>query len=194
MADALRFAFAMTTDASGPNGLEALTAPAGGALQHWVGRLATGGAHPSGVQDPGAMRRMVLADLPAAAPTGFAATGNLWSWFGEQILPGDQSTPQGAAELLVNVMSIDAAHEEEFNDWYDTEHIARMKLVEGVLAARRFRALGGSTPTYAAFYHFAAAGMTRRPEWAKAAGTPWTARMQRFRTDNKRMLFTPAGG
>lgn len=189
-AGALRFAFAMTSDAPGPARVGALKAQGASNLQYWVGQMATGGAHPSGNQTPGAIRHMVTCDLPAEATAGFAPADDLATWFGEQILPGDLATPFGAGGLLVNLMAIDDAHEEEFNDWYNTEHVARMKLVDGVLAARRFRAIDGA-PRYAAFYHFTDPGVPRKPEWGQAAGTPWTARMQRYRSQNQRIAFTP---
>ena len=50
---------------------------------------------------------------------------------GEQILPGEQAAPSGAGGLLVNAMNVDPAHEAEFNEWYDHEHIPALAAVPG---------------------------------------------------------------
>src|SRR3546814_4450340 len=62
-------------------------------------------------------------DLDSAAKTDLAGAAGAWRWSGIQILPGDEPAPRNAGGLLVNWMNIDGAHEEEFNDWYDTEHV-----------------------------------------------------------------------
>lgn len=49
-------------------------------------------------------------------------------------------TPMG---LLVAGFNFSGVAEDEFNDWYDTEHVPRLAQVPGVLVARRFRASGG---------------------------------------------------
>src|SRR3546814_17738178 len=83
-------------------------------------------------------------------------------------------------------MNIDGAHEEEFNDWYDTEHVPRFRAVDGVLAARRFRA-STSQPSYAAFYHLRDLDVVTGAQWREAATTPWSARVLTFRHDNLRI-------
>jgi hypothetical protein len=72
----------------------------------------------------------------------------------EQILPRDQAAPSGAGGLLVNAMNVDLAHEAEFNEWYDHEHIPALAKVPGTLCARRFRDRTGSH-RYLALYHLA---------------------------------------
>jgi hypothetical protein len=96
---------------------------------------------------------------------------------GEQILPGNQSAPPDAGGLLVNAMSVDPAHEAEFNEWYDHEHIPALSAVPGTLSARRFRDSNG-THRYLALYHLASPDVVLTPAWKQAAGTPWTARMR----------------
>src|SRR5207237_5570108 len=59
---------------------------------------------------------------------------------GDQILPGDRLPPDDAGGFLLNAMNVEAAHEAEFNEWYNTEHIAALAAVPGVLCARRYRA------------------------------------------------------
>jgi hypothetical protein len=64
----------------------------------------------------------------------------LMRYEGEQILPGDQTAPKDAPALLLNAMSVAPEHENEFNEWYNTEHIPALTAVPGTLCARRYRA------------------------------------------------------
>ena len=53
--------------------------------------------------------------------------------------------------LLMAWTDVDPAHEDEFNRWYDEEHIGRLLAVPGFLSAGRYRALRGG-PRYLAMY------------------------------------------
>jgi hypothetical protein len=106
---------------------------------------------------------------------------------GEQILPGDQDAPSGAGGLLVNAMNVDPAHEAEFNEWYDHEHIPGLAAVPGCLSARRFRDSTGSH-RYLALYHLRAPEVTTTDAWKQAAGTPWTARLRPHFRDHLRIV------
>lgn len=154
--------------------------------QTWLGGRMPGG--PNAVRQ-GPLLHLLLADLPAFVEPDLPSSPATEIWFGYQLLPGTLPNPSDATGLLLNVMSIDEAHEEEFNDWYNNEHIERISKVPGVLAARRFRVIEGN-PDYAAVYHLASPTVPQSAAWAQAASTPWTVRMQRFRTNNRRYLFT----
>lgn len=106
---------------------------------------------------------------------------------GEQTLPGDQPSPEGAGGLLLNAMNVDPAHEAEFNEWYDQEHIPLLSKVPGVLAARRFRDPSGS-PRYVALYHLQTPDVTLSDAWKQAAGTPWTEKLRPHFRDHLRIL------
>jgi hypothetical protein len=106
---------------------------------------------------------------------------------GEQTLPGDQAAPSGAGGLLVNAMNVDPAHEAEFNEWYDHEHIPALAAVPGCLSARRFRDNTG-THRYLALYHLKSPEVTTTDAWKTAAGTPWTARLRPHFRDHLRIV------
>lgn len=53
--------------------------------------------------------------------------------------------------ILITSMNIDAAHEDEFNLWYDREHIAERVAIDGFMEARRYRAVDAN-PKYFATY------------------------------------------
>jgi hypothetical protein len=106
---------------------------------------------------------------------------------GTQTSPGDLVAPAGAGGLLVNAMNVDPAHEDEFNEWYDHEHIPALAKVPGTLCARRFRDDKG-THRYLALYHLASADVPLTEAWKKAAGTPWSGRLRPHFRDHVRIL------
>ena len=89
---------------------------------------------------------------------------------GEQVLPGDALPPDNAGGLLLNAMNVEPAHEAEFNEWYNTEHIPALAAVPGVLCARRFRATSANR-RYVALYHWCRPTCRRRRP-GKAPPTP----------------------
>ncbi len=112
-------------------------------------------------------------------------------WNLEQINPGDRLAPSGAGALLVVVMSIAAEVEEEFTEWYNTEHIPWLTSIAGVICGRRFRMR--EAQRYVAMYH-----MTQRdiyavtPSWHQADQTPWIKRLRRFQRDRLYFMYEPA--
>jgi antibiotic biosynthesis monooxygenase (ABM) superfamily enzyme len=90
---------------------------------------------------------------------------------------GATSGPHG--EWLMTVgLSVKPEAEEDFNQWYDTEHLPQLAAVAGVLGARRYRRSFGDSPQYLAIYEFSAPEIRTGPAWAAAAYTGWTRRMQ----------------
>ncbi len=53
--------------------------------------------------------------------------------------------------LLLMMTDIDPANEEDFNRWYEEEHLAERMAIPGFINARRFTALEGG-PKYLALY------------------------------------------
>ena len=81
--------------------------------------------------------------------------------------------------LLAVWMDIPAALEEDFNRWYDEEHLAERAGIPGFLNARRYRSLQG-TPTYIALYDTVDARVLQSETYLKVANnpTPWTQRVR----------------
>ena len=52
--------------------------------------------------------------------------------------------PLAGKGMLLTSMDIDAAHEDEFNRWYDREHLEERVAIDGFLEARRYAAHTGS--------------------------------------------------
>jgi hypothetical protein len=69
--------------------------------------------------------------------------------------------------------------EEEFNDWYDMEHVPERAGLPGFETARRFVCIEG-WPRYLALYDLAKVAALRTPEYLAVAGdssSPWTKRV-----------------
>jgi len=89
----------------------------------------------------------------------------------------------GKGFLLV-LMQPSPAFEEEFNAWYDTEHLPERSAVPGFETALRFVCISGH-PRYLALYDLANPQVLDSPEYLKVAfgnSSPWTLRvLQRVR-------------
>jgi hypothetical protein len=112
----------------------------------------------------------------------------LRGWEMEQINPGALNAPETAGGVILVSMTPDPEREEEFNDWYNTEHIPFFNRLPGVVTARRFRAITGS-PKYVALYHVETTDIYATREWMVINETPWILRMRRFQRDRTYFMF-----
>ena len=73
---------------------------------------------------------------------------------------------------------VDPKHDEEFNAWYNTEHLPDLLKLPGFLSAARYAAIKGG-PKYLAAYELASADALKSPEFQhyRAHPTPWSRRM-----------------
>ncbi len=129
-------------------------------------------------------RWLTIADRRQGAP----GTGPLRQWAMEQINPGAMPSPETAGGVILVSMTPDPAREEEFNDWYNLEHIPHFNRLPGVIAARRFRAIEGN-PKYVALYHVETTDIYATQGWMAANETPWILRMRRFQRDRTYFMF-----
>jgi hypothetical protein len=91
--------------------------------------------------------------------------------------------------FLLVFMHPPPAFEEEFNAWYDSEHIPERLSVPGVLTGLRYMHAAGGVPRYLAMYDLDHASVMQSPAYLRVAhenSSPWTrrvtarARVQRF--------------
>src|SRR3974377_2434755 len=81
--------------------------------------------------------------------------------------------------LLLASMEPPASLEEEFQDWYDTEHIPERAAIKGFLSARRFVCIEG-WPRYIALYDLAHIGILKETGYMAVSGdkfSPWSKRI-----------------
>jgi hypothetical protein len=102
------------------------------------------------------------------------------------------ASPKGAAGLLVNGMSAAPEGEEEFNRWYNEEHIPALSAVPGCILARRFVATNGCPQKYLALYHLDSPDVVKTQAWAKAVETPWTLKVRPYMRDRLRIVCRAA--
>ena len=85
----------------------------------------------------------------------------------------------GRKGLLLVLMEPPAPLEEEFNDWYDTEHFPQRRALPGFESASRWVCLSG-WPRWAAIYDMASVAALETPEYRTVSGansTPWSRRV-----------------
>lgn len=88
--------------------------------------------------------------------------------------------------------------EEEFNAWYNTEHLPAMKRVPGFLTARRFRAADAplpgragariSGPRYCALYDLESKDILRSEAFMREKDSPWSSWVRSWYTRRFRIL------
>jgi len=91
--------------------------------------------------------------------------------------------PLAGKGMLITSMDVDAADEQDFNIWYDREHLAERVAIDGFLEARRWIAEKAS-PKYFCTYSTAAFEDLSSPAYAKALAnqTEWSRKnIARFR-------------
>jgi hypothetical protein len=69
--------------------------------------------------------------------------------------------------LLYALMNPPADAEDEFNAWYDEEHVPDRLTVPGILNGRRYRAAEANGPRYLACYDLEDVSTLRRPEYLR---------------------------
>ena len=104
----------------------------------------------------------------------------------------EAAKPQEAPWALVVGIDIDEQFDDEFNEWYDTEHLPLLASVDGVARARRFSlhaeedvARPGCPPRYLAIFELEDPRIPQGADWHAQVSTPWCDRIFRFR----RLLF-----
>ena len=96
--------------------------------------------------------------------------------------------------MLLVWTGVEPAAEEDFNAWYDREHMAERLAVPGFLSARRYRAVTGDPPYFAA-YDTESAEVLFSPAYLERLNnpTPWTERVMAAFRDTVRSVCRIAG-
>ena len=82
---------------------------------------------------------------------------------------------------------------DEYNAWYDKEHLPRCANIPGVLRARRYSAMpctsGTAAPRYLTAYEMTGADVWESPAAQTARKTPWTEKMRSLFSNTRRALY-----
>ncbi len=133
-------------------------------------------------------RWLEIADHAPDQPPPAPERPPLLSWAAEQINPGSEPSPEAAGGVILVSMNPTPEREDEFNDWYNMEHIPHFNRLPGVITARRFRATEDN-PRYVALYHVENTDIYATPGWMAANETPWILRMRRYQRDRTYFMF-----
>lgn len=92
---------------------------------------------------------------------------------------GDAAKPAKHKGFLMVSMEPTPAYDEEFNDWYDMEHVPERTRIPGFESGRRFVCLSG-WPRYLSMYDLSEIGVLESDAYKKASWngfSAWTKRM-----------------
>jgi hypothetical protein len=97
---------------------------------------------------------------------------------------------RGSAPLFHYVVETDvsAVHEQDFNAWYNNEHLPGLVAVPGCIAAARYLNMSNS-PRYIAAYDLVSPDVLERPEWLAIRNTDWSSLVRPNFRNPKRTLF-----
>jgi hypothetical protein len=93
--------------------------------------------------------------------------------------------------LLLFITDIDPKNEDDFNRWYEEEHLAERMAIPGFVAARRFQAVEGS-PKYLAIYDLESPDVLQSAPYLHAVGagkSAWTKRMEKLFINGRRNTY-----
>src|SRR5438270_12173099 len=96
--------------------------------------------------------------------------------------------------LLLVMIAVDPAHEDELNRWYEEEHFPERATCPGFLSARRFIAVEGE-PRHLAIYDLENHDVLESPEYRKIYDppSPWTKRMRELFLNGTRNVYVAIG-
>ena len=83
---------------------------------------------------------------------------------------------KGRSIFLVYTDLVDSKYDEEFNAWYDTQHLPQLLERPGFLDAARYVAVKGG-PQYLAAYELETVDAVRTPQFLNRPIPPWDRRM-----------------
>ncbi|MEE8291442.1 MAG: DUF4286 family protein [Candidatus Tectomicrobia bacterium] len=87
--------------------------------------------------------------------------------------------PNAHTPFLLSVrLDIAPEVEDEFNQWYNEDHLPKLAAVPGVACARRYRSLSGNGTKYLALYELENDQVMNTEAWSKAVNTEWTLKMR----------------
>ncbi|MEQ1775272.1 MAG: hypothetical protein ABL891_15955 [Burkholderiales bacterium] len=82
---------------------------------------------------------------------------------------------------------------DEYNEWYDKEHLPRCVNIPGVLRARRYMSVactsGNAGPKYLTAYELSGPDVWESPAALAARKTPWTEKMRSLFSNTRRALY-----
>ncbi len=96
-----------------------------------------------------------------------------------------------APALLIFETSVKPENEQEFNQWYETEHLPERLACPGFISGRRFK-VEGEPGRYIAVYELTSAAVLESAEYKKLAQpSAWTQRITTMLFNSSRKVCVP---
>jgi hypothetical protein len=130
----------------------------------------------------------VAVHYPMRPPEGEVACSHFAIGRCKWAIQREDEMPKG---LLLMMTDIDPVDEEDFNRWYEEEHLDERMAIPGFINARRFTALEGG-PKYLALYDLESPDVLQSPAYRHVVGdgtSAWTRRMQKRFTNFRRNVY-----
>lgn len=105
---------------------------------------------------------------------------------------GHSAGKTGAWHYVVETDVLPAA-EDDFNDWYASEHLPGLAAVPGTIRAMRY-VCDDATPKYYAAYDLETRETFGSEPWLRVRGTEWSSRVRPNFINTKRTMFKKASG
>jgi hypothetical protein len=127
-------------------------------------------------------------EIPSQEKLAYTATGDEWVQLACTLeVPGASAAVAAGYHYVVET-DVLAAHEDDFNAWYDEEHLPGLAAVPGTVRAARYVSAAGS-PRYYACYDLASLDTFGSTAWLAVRATAWSARVRRSFRNTHRMMF-----
>lgn len=91
--------------------------------------------------------------------------------------------------IHVITTDIDLIMKEEFNEWYQEEHLPRFLKVPGLLEARRGVSISNESPRYIAIYEHINEHVQESNQYKEAIETEWTKKIRPYLKSFRRQSF-----
>jgi hypothetical protein len=121
------------------------------------------------------------------------------------IISSEQLVPKHQGTLLVVYMTPSPESDEQFNKWYDEEHIPMLSVVPGWLSAKRFvlcasnylstgtMAEARRAPKYLAVHELESTQVFEKLEYRAATSTPWRTEVMESLKEKQRSVMGYVG-
>jgi len=90
--------------------------------------------------------------------------------------------------LLIVATDVESEMEEEFNEWYEKEHIPELLEIPGVLGAHRYISMNG-TPKYFTIYEHENEHVREKEEYKNVLNTAWAKRIRAHLINFKKVFL-----
>lgn len=102
----------------------------------------------------------------------------------------DADDPGSTGALLSVGVTVRAGHEQDFETWYEEEHIPALLAIDGWLRCRRLHRLSGVGPNHLALHELRGLEVFDDPAFQQARATPWRDRAMANRIHYERRIHT----